>query len=188
MSDESLYPEPGSASRREPVGEYSESQLRALIRLIPPARALRHDLEKGLHLQFDGLGDQALKSLSGLQASLRAVCDDPFVETLEPVLPDGADDRQKVAAASLVAGQLLAFLEGQVGLPASGEGAAHYQTAPNISINGPIGGMGLGAVKRAIKIARKAERMCGEGKAGAQAFAFDLGKMFEDDDEEADED
>ena len=57
-----------------------EERLRALIRLIPPARALRDDLDKSIHLElYAGTGDLAVGSFEGLRAAIgssgfRATC------------------------------------------------------------------------------------------------------------------
>jgi hypothetical protein len=113
--------------------------LRALIRLIPPARALKEDLEKSLHLEiYAGTGDLAIRSLNGLQASAAAITSDPFIASLALTPPESSGDKEKVSMALLAAGQLSAYLEGQtglVGMGGSGKGGNNYHTAPSINLN-----------------------------------------------------
>lgn len=116
-----------------------DTNLRALIRLIPPAKALKDDLEKNLHLEmFTGTGNMAVRTFRGLQKSVAALAPDPYVESLDLEVSETASDKEKVAMAMLAAGQLLAYLEGQTGVPASGGAGTHIQTAPNINIGGNI--------------------------------------------------
>jgi hypothetical protein len=113
-----------------------DDALRALIRLIPPARALKEDLERSIHLEiYAGTGDLAIKSLNGLRASVAAITDDPYLATLALSAPEQAGDKEKVSLALLAAGQLAAYLEGQTGLVSlGGGGAISYRTAPEIRI------------------------------------------------------
>ncbi|HEY3266610.1 MAG TPA: hypothetical protein VGM37_06765 [Armatimonadota bacterium] len=118
----------------------NEGRLRALIQLIPPARALRDDLDQSLHLEtYGGIGDAALSTLEGLRASIARITDDPFVATLTVAPLQTAGDKEKVALARLTAGQLLAYLEGQTGLSGSGGngGGTHIniQRAPVINLS-----------------------------------------------------
>jgi hypothetical protein len=114
--------------------ETGDERLRALIRLIPPARALRDDLEKSIHLElYHGTGDLAVKSFQGLHASIVKITDDPYVASLSLSVPKNATDKEKVSLARLAAGQLAAYLEGQTGLVGMGGGGNyHIQTAPII--------------------------------------------------------
>jgi len=109
-----------------------------LIRLIPPARALKEDLERSIHLEiYAGTGDLAIKSLNGLLASAATIANDPYLATLTLTAPEPAGDKEKVSLALLAAGQLAAYLEGQTGLVSLGSGKGNsYVTAPQISING----------------------------------------------------
>jgi len=119
----------------------SDDNLRALIRLIPPARSLKQDLEKSLHLEtWPSTGDMAVRMFQGLHRSVAALTDDAYVQSLELAAPAGATDKEKVAMASLAAGQLLAYLEGETGLAGYGGsgGDTKIQTAPNITIGGPL--------------------------------------------------
>ncbi len=111
--------------------------LRSLIRLIPPARSLQEETEKSLHLElYNGVGDMAVRSYQGLHASVsKLAADDPYVQGLAVKAPDGASDKEKVSLVLLAASQLLAYLEGQTGLPAAGVGGRstyQIQTAPRI--------------------------------------------------------
>ena len=130
--------EKADRSREDTMATDSDGTLRALIRLIPPARALKEDLEKSLNLELhEGSGDLAVRSLNGLQASVVRITADPYVETLALDPTAEADDKQKVSQALLAAGQLVAYLEGQTGLVGSGErsGSYHVQTAPITNIS-----------------------------------------------------
>jgi hypothetical protein len=126
------------------MAEIRDDTLRALIRLIPPARALKEDLGRSIHLElYSGTGDMALKSFQGLHASVVRLTDDPYVEALSLSVPENATDKEKVSLALLAAGQLTAYLEGQTGLVGMGGagGGGDYILAPqDISISGPISG------------------------------------------------
>jgi hypothetical protein len=128
-----------AAHRRMTMAEMGDDKLRGLIRLIPPARALKEDVEQSLHLEmYAGTGDLAIQSFRGLQASVAAITGDPYVSALALDVPAGASDKEKVSLVRLAAGQLIAFLEGQTGLVdlgGKGRGGGHIQTAPNINLN-----------------------------------------------------
>ena len=116
------------------------ADLRALIRLIPPARTLRDDLEASIHKElYQGTGDLAVRSYNNLHASVSRFTDDPYVESLALEVPEKANDKEKVLLARLAASQLVACLEGQTGLVSieggSGSNADNFY-AP--VINGPI--------------------------------------------------
>lgn len=131
----------------------SEETLRALIRYLPPIIRLRKDLEMSMQLdQLVGVGDMAVKSYNGLQASIARYTDDPYVESLSLALSDQADDREKVAQVALAAGQMMAYIQGQLGLNLEGlsGGHTHVNAAPNIEISG-IGGGTSGEVMRVVK-------------------------------------
>lgn len=118
------------------MAEIRDDQLRSLIRLIPPARALKEQLEEQIHLELsDGLGDYAVRTVQGLHASVsRLTDDDPYVASMGLSVVDDADDRKKVSLALLASSQLVAFLEGQTGLSGFGGGnAKNIQTAPHIN-------------------------------------------------------
>lgn len=119
----------------------ADDTLRALIRLLPPARALRDDLERSIHLEiYAGTGDLALRSFNGLQASVATITDDPYVATLALTAPETAGDKDKVSLALLAAGQLAAYLEGQTGLVGlRGGGNINYQMAPSVNISNNSG-------------------------------------------------
>jgi hypothetical protein len=122
--------------------EPNDGNLRALIRLIPPARALTEQLEKSLHLEtYEGTGDFAVRSAEGLRANVARITGDPYVDVLALTVPDAAGDREKVSLALLAVGQLVAYLEGQTGLVSLGGGGGktggiNIQRAPNVNING----------------------------------------------------
>ena len=135
-----------------------DDTLRALIRLIRPAQALKEDLEKSIHLEiYAGTGDLAIRSFNGLQASAAAITNDPYVATLALAAPGDARDRQKVSLALLAAGQLSAWLEGQTGLVGIGGGNndTSYHTAPSVSINN-INGIPTETINRMVGVGEKA--------------------------------
>jgi len=124
-------------TRRTMMAQTTDDTLRALIRLSPPVRALREDLEKNIHLElYAGTGELAVRSFQGLQASVARITDDPYVATLILNVPGDAGDKEKVALARLAAGQLCAYLEGQTGLVGMGgdSGSINIQRAPVISM------------------------------------------------------
>ena len=114
--------------------------LSALIRLIPPVRALRDDLEASIHKElYQGTGDLAVKSYNNLHASVSRFIEDAYVESLALEVPEKTNDKEKVLLARLAASQLVACLEGQtglVGLGGSGDSNSDNFYAP--VINGPI--------------------------------------------------
>jgi hypothetical protein len=117
----------------------SSDTLRAMIRLIAPARALKEDLERSVHLEMcEGTGDMAVRSFEGLRATVARLSDEPYIEALRLDTPEGATDAQKVALTMLAVGQLTAYLEGQTGLAGlsggGGDRNISIQRAPNINI------------------------------------------------------
>jgi hypothetical protein len=132
--------------------------LRALIRLIPPARALKEEAEKSLHLEMqEGVGDFALQSYRGLHARILEVTADTYLAALRLDADAAADDRQKMAATVLAAGQMVAYLEGQTGVP-SGYTRTDIEIvrAPKINISGPIHGMPPEVIAQLAEIASAA--------------------------------
>lgn len=115
-----------------------EDRVRALIRLIPAARALEQELEKSMHLEiYHGTGDAAIASVKGIQAQLARIAEDAYVAALPVEPPRGADDKQKVAVALLVAAQIRGYLEGETGLLGIGGGGhEERQYAPRVLIQG----------------------------------------------------
>ena len=128
----------------------SDDNLRALIQLIPPARALKKELDRLFSTdEYEGLGGMALRNLKGLTDSVVKLTDNPYVATLAPDLPDDAPDKEKLAAALLAVGQLIAFLEGQAGIPGP-EDRQQGQKHENVHINfahAKIGNMAEGFEK-----------------------------------------
>jgi hypothetical protein len=130
-----------------------------MIAFLPPARALRDDLERSLHLEmYQGTGDLALTSLRALQEGIGRITDDPYVTTLQVVVPEGAGDKEKVSLARLAAGQLTAYLEGQTGLPSassSGGGgkddhSIQIYKAPYLHLN-EVSGVPHAAMERLVE-------------------------------------
>lgn len=118
--------------------ELDVNGLRALIKLIPPLRALRDDVEKSLHLEmYTSAGDLAVRSLNALRDQVLEITQDRYVAALT-LDADSEGDREKFSQVLLVSGQLLAYLEAQTGINvASMAGRQQYrvQTAPNIHLN-----------------------------------------------------
>lgn len=113
----------------------SEESLRALIRYLPPITKLRNDLEQRMHLETHaGVGNAAVKSYTGLQASIARFVDDPYLDALTLEVPADVGDKEKVSLVHLAAGQLLAYVQGQLGLSLEAS-SGNFQTAPNIAIN-----------------------------------------------------
>ena len=99
-----------------------ETDLRVFIRLLSPARALQEQLEKHRDLEnCDGMGDMAIRNLVGLLHAVQAVASDPYLDSLEPTLPPDADDDKKVAFTLLACAQLVAYMEGQIGISSGGK-------------------------------------------------------------------
>jgi hypothetical protein len=117
--------------------ELDVNGLRALIKLIPPLRALREDVEKSLHLEmYASVGDLAVRSLTALCEQIYEVTQDRYVASLV-VDPNVGGDREKFSQVLLVSGQLLAYLEAQTGVNVTSTGRQQYsvQTAPNVHLN-----------------------------------------------------
>jgi hypothetical protein len=147
----------------------ADDTLRALIRLIPPTRALKEDLEQSLHLElYGGTGDLAIRSFRGLQASVAAITKDAYVQALAIDVAASATDKEKVSVARLAAGQLAAYLEGQTGLVTLGGGDSgskiNIQKAPTVSINA-INGVPAETINRIAEIGNKAMDHPGEPEA-----------------------
>ena len=128
--------------------------LRALIRLIPPVRALKNDLEESLHMElYTGTGDMAVKSYNGLHTSVTRFTDDPYVKSLALEVSDGANDKEKVSLVRFVSGQLLAYLEGQTGLVGGGSSSGNqYYTAP--FVHSPISNVSNETLEKMIGLVK----------------------------------
>ncbi|HVU12171.1 MAG TPA: hypothetical protein VHD90_12880 [Phototrophicaceae bacterium] len=115
----------------------TSDDLRALIRLIPPMRALQDELEKSIPLEtYEGTGNLAVRSFQGLQQSVYTITEEPYVAALGINLDEGATERQLIAQVSLAVGQLIAYVEGQTGVAGlTLRPAPHIQTAPTITLN-----------------------------------------------------
>ncbi|MBI1258890.1 MAG: hypothetical protein GC204_15580 [Chloroflexi bacterium] len=112
-------------------------ELRALIRLIPAARALQEEVEKSVHLEmFAGTSELAVRSFHGLQQSVYAITNDRYVEALTIQFDDGTPEKQIIAQVILAASQLIAYIEGQAGVVGlTGPHRYSIQTAPNVTLN-----------------------------------------------------
>ena len=128
--------------------------LSALIRLIPPARALKDDLEASLHMElYAGTGDIAVKSYNNLHASVSRYIDDPYVQSLALEVPQAASDKEKVSLVRFASSQLVACLESQTGLVGIGSGSNSYYTAP--VFNGSISDITNETLERIIGFVKK---------------------------------
>ena len=140
--------------------------LRALIRLIPPARALKNDLEASIHKElYEGTGDLAVKSYNNLHISVSRLIDDPYVESLTLEVPQKASDKEKVLLARLAASQLVACLEGQtglVGLGGGGDSNSDNFYAP--VINGPISDVSSEIIQKIMGLAKDPTTEAGENE------------------------
>lgn len=128
--------------------------LSALIRLIPPARALKDDLEASLHMElYAGTGDIAVKSYNNLHASVSRYIDDPYVKSLALEVPKEASDKEKVSLVRFASSQLVACLESQTGLVGIGSGSNSYYSAP--VFNGSISDITNETLERIIGFVKK---------------------------------
>ncbi|HPU84619.1 MAG TPA: hypothetical protein PLE60_04680 [Candidatus Latescibacteria bacterium] len=114
--------------------------LRALIRMLPPARALRQELKAVIAAEtFEGVGKLAVRNFTGLLNSVISLTDDgAYLETLavEPPGNGATADKEQVMAVLFSLSQLIAYLEGQIGLPAAGgeetgKDMRNYNTSDN---------------------------------------------------------
>ena len=129
--------------------------LHALIRLIPPARTLRDDLEASIYKElYQGTGDLAVQSYNNLHASVSRLIDDPYVESLALEVPEKANDKEKVLLARLAASQLVACLEGQTGLVGLGGGDSNSDNFYAPVINGPISDVSSEIIQKIMGLAK----------------------------------
>jgi len=161
------------------MAETSGENLRALIRLIPPARALSKELDKMMQMELaDGVGDMVLKNFKGLLDTITRLVDEPYPATLAVELHEGATDKQKITAVMLANSQLIAYLEAQAGI--TGREEAGAKKRDNVVINLPfarIGNMAEGFEKLAEDMART---FGGEkGAKFAEVFREAFGKKVE---------
>jgi hypothetical protein len=117
--------------------QLSIEDLRALIRLIPAAQALRDELDRSIHLEtFEGTGRLAARSFVGLQRSVLSLTEDPYVDALSLELSEDMSERVVISQVLLAASQLLAYMEGQAGITGlTGKRDYRVQTAPTITLN-----------------------------------------------------
>jgi len=119
----------------------NDSNLRALIRLIPMARAMKDEVDKIANLElYEGGGDLIAASFQRLLAGVTRLTDDPYVASLGEGLSGDLSDKQKVLAVTLAVSQLTAYIESETGLANLGGGGGHnYNTGPNINIGQAYG-------------------------------------------------
>lgn len=110
------------SNKEATVTELGDDTLRAAIRFVPVARALKADLEEGIHMEnYQGVGDVALRSFRTLQTSIGQITGDSFIVALGADLPDDASDKEKVWQALLAVDQLIAYLGPQAGFPSESQ-------------------------------------------------------------------
>ena len=123
-----------------------EDRLRDLIRLVPAVRALKENLEESIHMErFESVGDPALKLYQGLYSTISGLTTDPYLATLSIAPLGDATDEQKTLFIHMATSQLLAFLEGQVGIVGLG-GARSIHLAPKVQFTGPVNTVGSEAL------------------------------------------
>lgn len=118
--------------------ELSANDLRALLRLIPAIQTLREDVENSLHLElYTGAGDLVLRSFRGLRDQVYAITEDRYIGSLDAGEDERLKDKHRLSQVMLLSGQLLAYIEGQLGIigVSSPRSGYHVQTSPNISVN-----------------------------------------------------
>lgn len=115
----------------------SEENLRTLIRYLAPLTTLRQDLERAMALEYQAaLSDTAVRTYTGLHASINRVLDDPFLDALILHVPENAADKEKIALVFMVCGQLLSVVHGAIGLPLGwGSSSTEIQSAPYVIVN-----------------------------------------------------
>jgi hypothetical protein len=111
----------------------ADYDLRALRKLLAPARALKKDLEELSTQSTDhaiagfpnaiaaGIGEMAIQNLGGLIDRAAALTEDDYISSLKPVIPDEAGDIEKIMFAKLALTQVVAYIEGEMGTPAQEE-------------------------------------------------------------------
>ncbi len=110
------------SNKEATVTELGGDTLRAAIRFVPVARALKADLEEIIHMEnYQGVGDVALRSFRTLQTSIGQITGDSFIVALGADLPDDASDKEKVWQALLAVDQLVAYLGPQAGFPSESQ-------------------------------------------------------------------
>jgi hypothetical protein len=102
--------------------------LRALVQLLPPARALKKELDIVAQQSMadpeavpSGIGEMAIRNLGGLIDRTATITEDDYAASLKPEIPDGVGDTEKVSFAKLALAQLIAYIEGQAGIAASSD-------------------------------------------------------------------
>lgn len=111
------------------MAEAGEARLRALLRLLAPARSLSSSLKVSLHTEtYEGTGDAAVGAYRGLHTTMAGLMeDDPYCASLAIEPASDASDREKVSVAAFAAEQLCAHLHGYLGIGDSGSGSLTIQ-------------------------------------------------------------
>jgi len=129
----------------------NDGNLRAMIRFIRVARALRDEVHEVENLELaEGSSDLLVGSAQRLLSNITKLSDDPFVASLGEGLEGLADDAQKALAVRLVLSQLIAFLETETGVAGLVSPERH---GPQYSI-GQVYGMSPDDVARMTGVAK----------------------------------
>ncbi|MHB0878723.1 MAG: hypothetical protein ACYC5O_22010 [Anaerolineae bacterium] len=110
----------------------SDSNLRALIRYMPMARALKSEVDRIATLEsYEDSGELVAGSFRRLLAGVTRLTDDPYLAGLGEDVEAAGTDKRRVTATQLGLSQLLAYLESETGVTASEYGGIlNYQKNP----------------------------------------------------------
>jgi len=101
----------------------ADYDLRALIHLFSPARALKEEIEnerkraEELNGKAPAIGNMAIRNANGLIKRAISITGDEYLESLVLEPPSEPDDSQTIPFVKLALAQLIAYIEGQVGMP-----------------------------------------------------------------------
>jgi len=101
----------------------ADYDLRALIHLLSPARALKEEIEnerkraEELNGKAPAIGNMAVRNANGLINRAINITGDEYLESLLLEPSSDPDDSQTIPFVKLALAQLIAYIEGQVGIP-----------------------------------------------------------------------
>ena len=90
-----------------------------LNRYYKAVSRLSKDLDRSIYMDmYEGLGEVALNTYTGIHAAVKSAIDDPYLTSVAP--PDESkaakmEDKQIVALVHLLSGQLIVYLEDVLG-------------------------------------------------------------------------
>ena len=110
----------------------SDSNLRSMIRFIPMTRALKQEVDRIATLEsYEDSGELVAVSFRRLLAGVTRLTDDLYLAGLGEDVEVARTDKRRVTATQLALSQLLAYLESETGVSASGGGdILNYQKSP----------------------------------------------------------